>query len=199
MIPRETVSRIYEAAKIEEVVGRYVTLKRRGANLIGLCPFHNEKTGSFTVSPSKGIYKCFGCSKAGGPVQFIMEIEQCSYVEAIKTLAQMYHITIEERELTQEEKQKQDDRESMFVVNDFANKWFQEQLTQTSEGNAVAMSYLRQRGLREDTIKLFQIGYSPEKAKLHEVAKKAGFAEKYLFHNITLDFRVKICRIVSVF
>lgn len=183
MIPKETINRIYEAAKIEEVVGRYVTLKKKGANLLGLCPFHNEKTGSFTVSPSKGIYKCFGCSKAGGPVQFIMEIEQCSYVEAIKTLAQMYHITIEERELTQEEKQKQDDRESMFVVNDFANKWFQEQLTQTSEGNAVAMSYLRQRGLREDTIKLFQIGYSPEKAKLHEVAKKAGFAEKYLLND----------------
>ena len=124
MIPKETINRIYEAAKIEEVVGRYVTLKKKGANLLGLCPFHNEKTGSFTVSPSKGIYKCFGCSKAGGPVQFIMEIEQCSYVEAIKTLAQMYHITIEERELTQEEKQKQDDRESMFVVNDFANKLF---------------------------------------------------------------------------
>ena len=143
MIPKDTIDRIYSAVKIEEVVGDYVTLRKRGANLIGLCPFHNEKTGSFTVSPSKGIYKCFGCSKAGGPVQFIMEIEQCSYVEAIKTLAQMYHITIEERELTQEEKQKQDDRESMFVVNDFANKWFQEQLTQISEGNAVAMSYLR--------------------------------------------------------
>ena len=183
MIPKETINRIYEAAKIEEVVGRYVNLKKKGANLTGLCPFHNEKTGSFTVSPSKGIYKCFGCSKAGGPVQFLMEIEQCSYVEAIKTLAQMYHITIEERELTPEEQQKQDDRESMFVVNDFANKWFQEQLTQTPEGTSIALSYLRQRGLRDDIIKHFQIGYSPEKVKLHEVAKKVGYAEKYLIND----------------
>ena len=183
MIPKETINRIYEAAKIEEVVGRYVNLKKQGANLLGLCPFHNEKTGSFTVSPSKGIYKCFGCSKAGGPVQFIMEIEQCSYIEAIRMLAQIYHITIEERQLTPEEQQKQDDRESMFVVNDFANKWFQEQLTQTSEGKAVALSYLRQRGLRDDIIKLFQIGYSPEKVKLYEVAKKSGYAEKYLIND----------------
>ena len=183
MIPRETVSRIYEAAKIEEVVGRYVTLKRRGANLIGLCPFHNEKTGSFTVSPSRGFYKCFGCSASGNAVGFVKEIEQCSYVEALKTVAQMYNIHIEERQLTQEEQQKQDDRESMLVVNDFANKWFQEQLTQTPEGKAVGMTYLRGRGLREDTIKLFQIGYSPEKAKLYEVATKAGYAEKYLLND----------------
>lgn len=183
MIPRETVSRIYEAAKIEEVVGRYVTLKRRGANLIGLCPFHNEKTGSFTVSPSKGIYKCFGCSASGNAVGFVKEIEQCSYVEALKTVAQMYNIHIEERQLTQEEQQKQDDRESMLVVNAFANKWFQEQLTQTAEGKAVGLSYLRGRGLREDTIQLFQIGYSPERAKFYEVATKAGYAEKYLIND----------------
>ena len=183
MIPRETVNRIYEAAKIEEVVGRYVTLKRRGANLIGLCPFHNEKTGSFTVSPSKGLYKCFGCSASGNAVGFIKEIEQCSYVEALKSVAQMYNIPVEERQLTKEEQQKQDDRESMLVVNDFANKWFQEQLTDTPEGKAVGMSYLRGRGLREDTIKLFQIGYSPEKAKLYEVATKAGYAEKYLVND----------------
>ena len=183
MIPRETVSRIFETAKIEEVVGRYVTLKRRGANLIGLCPFHNEKTGSFNVSPSKGIFKCFGCSKAGNAIGFIMEIEQCSYVEALKTVAAMYNIHIEERQLSDEEKQKQDDRESMLVVNDFANKWFQEQLTQTPEGSAIALSYLRQRGLRDDIIKLFQIGYAPEKTKFWEVAKKAGYSEKYLLNN----------------
>ena len=183
MIPRETVSRIFEAAKIEEVVGRYVTLKRRGANLIGLCPFHNEKTGSFNVSPSKGIFKCFGCSKAGNAIGFIMEIEQCSYVEALKTVAAMYNIHIEERQLSDEEKQKQDDRESMLLVNDFANKWFQEQLTQTPEGSAVALSYLRQRGLRDDIIKLFQIGYAPEKTKFWEVAKKAGYSEKYLLND----------------
>ena len=157
--------------------------KKRGANLIGLCPFHDEKTGSFTVSPSKGIFKCFGCSKAGHAVGFIMEIEQCSYVDALRQLARKYHIEIEERELTAEEKQKQDDRESMFIVNDFANKWFQEQLWDTPEGKAVAMSYLRQRGLREDIIRRFQIGYSPEKAMLWDVAKKKGFQEKYLIND----------------
>lgn len=183
MIPRETVSRIFETAKIEEVVGRYVTLKRRGANLIGLCPFHNEKTGSFNVSPSKGIFKCFGCSKAGNAIGFIMEIEQCSYVEALKTVASMYNIQVEERQLSDEDKQKQDDRESMLVVNDFANKWFQEQLLQTPEGSAIALSYLRQRGLRDDIIKLFQIGYAPEKTKFWEVAKKAGYNEKYLLND----------------
>lgn len=183
MIPRETIDRIFSAARIEDVVGDYVSLKKRGANLIGLCPFHDEKTGSFTVSPSKGIFKCFGCSKAGHAVGFIMEIEQCSYVDALRQLAKKYHIEIEERELTAEEKQKQDDRESMFIVNDFANKWFQEQLWDTPEGKAVAMSYLRQRGLREDIIRRFQIGYSPEKAMLWDVAKKKGFQEKYLIND----------------
>ena len=183
MIPRETIDRIFSAARIEDVVGDYVSLKKRGANLIGLCPFHDEKTGSFTVSPSKGIFKCFGCGKAGHSVGFVMEIEQCSYVEAIRQLAKKYHIEIEERELSTEEKQKQDDRESMFIVNEFANKWFHDQLWNTSEGTAVAMSYLRQRGLREDIIRKFQIGYSPEKAALWDVAKKKGFQEKYLLND----------------
>ena len=183
MIPRETIDRIFSAARIEDVVGDYVSLKKRGANLIGLCPFHDEKTGSFTVSPSKGIFKCFGCGKAGHSVGFVMEIEQCSYVDALRQLAKKYHIEIEERELTAEEKQKQDDRESMFVVNEFANKWFHEQLWNTPEGTAVAMSYLRQRGLREDIIRKFQIGYSPEKAALWDAAKKKGFQEKYLLND----------------
>ena len=183
MIPRETIERVFAAAKIEEVVGDYVTLKRRGANLIGLCPFHDEKTGSFTVSPSKGIFKCFGCGKAGHAVGFLMEIEQCSYVEAIRMLAKRYHIEIEERELTPEEQQRQDDRESMFVVNEFANKWFQDQLWTTDEGRAVGMSYLRERGLREDTIRKFQIGYSPERATLWAAAKQAGYQEKYLVND----------------
>lgn len=183
MIPRETIERVFAAAKIEEVVGDYVTLKRRGANLIGLCPFHDEKTGSFTVSPSKGIFKCFGCGKAGHAVGFVMEIEQCSYVEAIRMLAKRYHIEIEERELTPEEQQRQDDRESMFVVNEFANKWFQDQLWTTDEGRAAGMSYLRERGLREDTIRKFQIGYSPERATLWAAAKQAGYQEKYLVND----------------
>ena len=193
MIPRETIDRIFDAAKIEDVVGSYVSLKKRGANLLGLCPFHHEKTGSFTVSPSKGIYKCFGCGKAGNAVRFIMEIEQCSYIEAIKQLAQRYHITIEERELTQEEKQRQDDRESMFVVNDFANKWFQSQLSTTQEGIAIGMAYLRQRGIREDIIKKFQLGYSPDKAKLWEDAKKAGYQDTYLVNNPDNQVGTGIC------
>ncbi len=193
MIPRETIDRIFDAAKVEDVVGSYVTLKKRGANLLGLCPFHHEKTGSFTVSPSKGIYKCFGCGKAGNAVGFIMEIEQCSYIEAIKQLAQRYHITIEERELTQEEKQRQDDRESMFVVNEFANKWFQRQLFDTQEGTAVGMAYLRQRGIREDIIKKFQLGYSPEKAKLWEEAKKAGYQDTYLVNNPDTQIGTGVC------
>ena len=193
MIPRETIDKIFEAAKVEDVVGSYVSLKKRGANLLGLCPFHHEKTGSFTVSPSKGIYKCFGCGKAGNAVGFIMEIEQCSYIEAIKHLAQRYHITIEERELTQEEKQRQDDRESMFVVNDFANKWFQTQLHDTQEGTAIGMAYLRQRGIREDIIKKFQLGYSPEKAKLWEEAKKAGYQNTYLVNNPDNQIGTGVC------
>ena len=193
MIPRETIDRIFEAAKVEDVVGSYVSLKKRGANLLGLCPFHHEKTGSFTVSPSKGIYKCFGCGKAGNAVGFIMEIEQCSYIEAIKQLSQRYHITIEERELTQEEKQRQDDRESMFVVNDFANKWFQSQLFETQEGTAVGMAYLRQRGIREDIIRKFQLGYSPERAKLWEEAKKAGYQDTYLVNNPDNQIGTGVC------
>ena len=193
MIPRETIDRIFDAAKVEDVVGSYVTLKKRGANLLGLCPFHHEKTGSFTVSPSKGIYKCFGCGKAGNAVGFIMEIEQCSYIEAIKQLAQRYHITIEERELTQEEKQRQDDRESMFVVNDFSNKWFQSQLHDTQEGVTVGMAYLRQRGIREDIIRKFQLGYSPEKAKLWEEAKKAGYQDTYLVNNPDTQIGTGVC------
>ena len=193
MIPRETIDRIFEASKIEDVVGRYVTLKKRGANLLGLCPFHHEKTGSFTVSPSKGIYKCFGCGKAGSAVGFIMEIEQCTYVEALKQLAQTYHITIEERELTQEEKQRQDDRESMFLVNDFSSKWFQEQLWDSAEGKAVGMAYLRQRGIREDIIKKFQLGYSPERAKLWEEAKKAGYQDTYLVNDVDTLIGTGVC------
>lgn len=181
MIPRETIDRIYAAAKIEEVVGEQVTLRRRGANLLGLCPFHTEKTGSFTVSPSKGIYKCFGCGAAGNAINFVMQIENCTYAEALRTLAQKYHIPIEERELTTEEKQAEDDRAAMFVVNEWANQWFQDQLWNTDEGRAVGLSYFIERGLTEVTIRKFQLGYSPEKGNPMSVAaKQKGFSEKYL-------------------
>lgn len=126
MIPPQTIDKIFSTAKIEEVVQDYVPLKKRGANLIGLCPFHSERTGSFTVSPSKGIFKCFGCGESGNAVGFVMKIENCSYSDALRTLAKKYHIEIEERQLTAEEQQHHDDRESMFAVNEWANKWFQD-------------------------------------------------------------------------
>lgn len=193
MIPRETIDKIYSAAKIEEVVGDYVTLRKRGANLIGLCPFHNEKTGSFTVSPSKGIYKCFGCGASGHAVRFIMEIEQCSYVEALKQLGKKYHIEVEERELTQEEQQRQDNRESMFVVNEFANKWFQKQLWETQEGQAIGLKYFRERGLRDDIIRKYQLGYSPEKGSpLAATLKKNGFKEEFIVNNVDTKIGVGV-------
>ena len=193
MIPKETIERIYAAAKIEEVVSDYVTLRKRGANLIGLCPFHNEKTGSFTVSPSKGIYKCFGCGASGHAVGFIMEIEQCSYVDALKQLGKKYHIEIEEREMTAEEQQRQDNRESMFIVNEFANKWFQDQLWETQEGQAVGLSYFRERGLRDDIIRKYQLGYSPEKGNpLAAALKKKGFKEEFITNDVDTKIGVGV-------
>ena len=193
MIPRETIERIHAAAKIEEVVGDYVSLRKRGANLIGLCPFHNEKTGSFTVSPSKGIYKCFGCGVSGNAIGFIMEIEQCSYAEAIKQLGKKYHIEVQDREMTAEEQQRQDNRESMFVVNDFANKWFQQQLWETREGQAIGLSYFRERGLRDDIIRKFQLGYSPEKGNpLVAALKKNGFKEEFCINNVDTHIGVGV-------
>lgn len=194
MIPRETIDRVFAAAKIEEVVGDYVTLHRRGANLIGLCPFHNEKTGSFTVSPSKGIYKCFGCGKSGHAIGFVMEIEQCSFVEAVKQVGRKYHIEVQERELSAEEQQRQDDRESMFVVNDFCNRWFQSQLWDTPDGQAIGLSYFRERGLRDDIIRKFQLGYSPEKGSpLAAALKQQGFVEKYIVNNVDTKIGTGVC------
>ena len=193
MIPRETIDRIHAAAKIEEVVSDYVTLRKRGANLIGLCPFHNEKTGSFTVSPSKGIYKCFGCGASGHALKFIMEIEQCSFVEAVKQLGKKYHIEVEDRELTAEEQQRQDNRESMFVVNEFANKWFQKQLWETPEGQAIGMSYFHERGLRDDIIRKYQLGYSPEKGNpLAKALKEQGFKEEFITNNVDTKIGVGV-------
>ena len=193
MIPREVIEKIHAAAKIEEVVGDYVTLRKRGANLIGLCPFHNEKTGSFTVSPSKGIYKCFGCGVSGNAIGFIKEIEQCSYVEAVKLLGKKYHIEVPEREMTAEEQQRQDDRESMFVVNEFANQWFQQQLWETQEGQAIGLSYFRERGLRDDIIRKYQLGYSPEKGSpLAAALKKKGFKEKFIVNDVDTKIGVGV-------
>jgi DNA primase len=194
MIPRETIDRIYEAAKIEDIVGDYVKLHKRGANLIGLCPFHNEKTGSFTVSPSKGIYKCFGCGASGHAVKFVQEIEQCSYTDALKQVAKRYHIEVEERQLTPEEQQRQDNRESMFAVNEFANNWFQQQLWDTEEGRAVGLGYFHERGLTDDVIRKYQLGYSPEKGSpLAKALKKQGFRDEYILNNVDTKVGTGIC------
>ena len=193
MIPRDVIEHIFSAAKIEEVVSDYVTLRKRGANLIGLCPFHNEKTGSFTVSPSKGIYKCFGCGVSGNAVGFVMAMEQCSFADAIKQLGKKYHIEVPERQMTAEEQQRQDDRESMFVVNDFANKWFQEQLWDTKEGQAIGLSYFRERGLRDDIIRKYQLGYSPEKGSpLAAALKKKGFSERFILNDVDTKIGVGV-------
>lgn len=193
MIPRDVIEHIFSAAKIEEVVSDYVTLRKRGANLIGLCPFHNEKTGSFTVSPSKGIYKCFGCGVSGNAVGFVMAMEQCSFADAIKQLGKKYHIEVPERQMTAEEQLRQDDRESMFVVNDFANKWFQEQLWETKEGQAIGLSYFRERGLRDDIIRKYQLGYSPEKGSpLATALKKKGFSERFILNDVDTKIGVGV-------
>lgn len=162
MIDHQTIERILDVAEITDVISEFVSLKKRGVNYLGLCPFHNEKTPSFSVSPSKGIYKCFGCGKGGNVVNFIMEHENLTYPEALKYLAGKYHIEIIEKELTQEEKQEQSERESLLVISDYALSFFRNSLLKTDEGKAVGLSYFRERGLRDDIIDKFQLGYSPE-------------------------------------
>lgn len=162
MIPKHTIDQIFEAAIIEEVVGEFVVLKKRGANLLGNCPFHNEKTPSFTVSPAKGIYKCFGCGKAGNSVNFIMEHEHYTYPEALRYLANKYQIEIEELEETDAQKQAANEKESLFIVSNFAANYFQKQLHETQEGRSIGLSYFVERGFREDIIKKFELGYNPD-------------------------------------
>lgn len=181
MIPKDTIDKIFETARIEEVVGDFVILKRRGANLLGVCPFHNEKTPSFTVSPAKGIYKCFGCQKGGHSVDFIMNHEQLSYPEALKYLANKYNIYIEEKEATPEDLQISNERESLLAVSSFAQKHFTETLYNTDEGKSIGLSYFRERGFREDIIAKFNLGFSSEKrTALTDSAKQAGFKEEYV-------------------
>jgi DNA primase len=181
MIDQPTIDRITDAAQIQDVVGDYVTLKKRGVNLLGLCPFHGEKTPSFIVSPAKGIFKCFGCGKGGNSVHFIMEHEQISYYEALKYLARKYHIEVQERELSQEEMAVRNDRESMFLVNDFAQKHFSHTLHNNLDGKAIGLSYFRERGFRDDIIQKFQLGYSLEvRDAFTQAAIKAGYNKEYL-------------------
>jgi DNA primase len=162
MITRDTVQTIIETARIEEVVSDFVNLRKRGVNLLGLCPFHNEKTPSFTVSPAKGIYKCFGCGKAGNSVNFVMEHEHYTYPEALRFLAKKYSIEIEEAEQTPEQIQEINEKESLYAVTAFAQKFFSDQLVQTDEGKSVGLTYFKDRDFREQTIDLFQLGYSPD-------------------------------------
>ena len=150
MIPKETIDTIFETARIEEVVRDFVTLKKRGANMLGNCPFHDEKTPSFTVSPTKNIYKCFGCGKGGHAVNFVMEIDQLSYPEALKYIAKKYNIEVPEEKQTPEQIEKSNLRESLFIVNSFANDYFQNSLHKTVEGKAVGLSYFKERGLSEE-------------------------------------------------
>jgi len=162
MIPQSTIQQIIDTARIEEVVGDFVNLRKRGVNLLGLCPFHNEKTPSFTVSPAKGIYKCFGCGAAGSSVGFIMEHEHLSYPEALKYLARKYQIEVEEEEQTAEQIAQYNERESMLQTIEFASKFFVEQLWETDKGKSVGLNYLTERGISTEMIKKFQLGYSPD-------------------------------------
>jgi len=159
MIPHETITSILDTSRIEEVVGDFVSLKRRGSNMVGLCPFHNERTPSFHVSPVKGIYKCFGCGKAGNSVNFIMEHEKFTYPEALRYLARKYHIDIHEEEETAEQVQEKTAREGLLILSEFAGKFFAEQLMNSDEGRSVGLSYFHERGFSDDTIRKFQLGY----------------------------------------
>ncbi len=181
MIERATVDRILDTARIEEVVSDFVSLKRRGANYIACCPFHHEKTPSFSVSPTKGIYKCFGCGKAGSVVSFVMEHEQMSYVEALKYLGQKYGIEVKEKEETQEDIQQRLHHESLLIVNDFAQKFYTEQLLKTEEGIAIGLSYFKERGFTDETINKFLLGYAPNKRReFTHNAQRKGYKKEHL-------------------
>lgn len=181
MIDQATIDRIVDAAQIVDVVSDFVTLKKRGVNFVGLCPFHSDKTPSFYVSPAKGLCKCFACGKGGNAVHFIMEHEQMTYPEALRYLAKKYGIEIKERELTSEEKQVQSERESMFVINNFARDYFQNILRNHVDGRSIGMAYFRQRGFRDDIIEKFQLGYCTESHDaLAQEALRKGYKKEYL-------------------
>ena len=183
MIDYITVQKILDSAEVQDVISDFISLKKRGVNYIGLCPFHNEKTPSFTVSPAKGIFKCFGCGKGGNSVNFIMEHEQLSYPEALKFLAKKYNIEIIEKELTQEEVQKQNEKDSLFIVNTFAQKYFSDILHKNEQGRVIGLSYFRERGFRDDIIDKFGLGYCLD--------EKDAFTQAALKNSYKLDYLVK--------
>ena len=181
MIDKPTIARIMDSTKIEEVVSEFVTLKKRGINYIGLCPFHNDSHPSFSVSPTRGICHCFTCGKGGNAINFLMELEQMTYPEALRWLADKYHIEIQEREMTNEEKQRENERESMFIVNEWAAKYFQDILQNDVDGRAIGMQYFRSRGFRDDIIRKFQLGFAlNQRTALFDEAVKKGYQPKYL-------------------
>lgn len=182
MIDRETVDRIYAAANIVDIIGEYVTLKRKGVNYVACCPFHNEKTPSFVVSPSKGLYKCFGCGKGGNAVTFVMDQEATTYAEALKMVAKRYGIEVKEEALTEEEVRRNDDRESMFALNGWAAEYFANYLQRETEGQSVGLAYFRQkRGMTDATIKKFGLGFCPAKGdRMSKDALAAGYKQEFL-------------------
>ena len=195
MIPKETIDQIFESCRIEEIVGSYLPdLKKRGANYWACCPFHNEKTPSFSVSPTKGIYKCFGCGKGGNSVNFVMEIGGLSYPEALKELALKYNIEIEEKELTPDQIDKENKRDGVYLISSFANIFFQEQLWETEEGKIIGLSYFKQRGFSNETIKKFQLGFSPkQKDALSKLAIKNLYQKEFLEMSGLSFFNEKGC------
>ncbi len=181
MIPKLTIDKIIDTARVEDVIGDFITLKKRGANLLGLCPFHGEKSPSFTVSPAKGIYKCFGCGKSGTAVNFIMDHESLSYPEALKYLANKYGIEVVEKEITIEEKLIQNEKESLYIVMQYAQKYFHDLLLNDDMGRSIGLGYFIERGFRQDIIEKFQLGYSSEeRRKFTETAVKNGYKPEYL-------------------
>ena len=181
MIDKPTIARIMDSTKIEEVVSEFVTLRKRGINYVGLCPFHNDSHPSFSVSPTRGICHCFTCGKGGNAVNFLMELAQMTYPDALRWLAKKYNIEIQEREMTSEEKQRESERESMFIVNDWAAKYFQDILQNDVDGRAIGMQYFRSRGFRDDIIRKFQLGFAlPQRTALYDEAVKKGYNPKYL-------------------
>jgi DNA primase len=181
MIDQATIDRIMDAARIEEVVGEFVTLRKRGVNYTGLCPFHDEKTPSFSVSPTRGICKCFSCGKGGNVVHFIMEHEQLSYYEALKWLAKKYNIEVVEKELSSEEQQIRNDRESMFILNEFARDYYVHTLHEHIDGKSIGLGYFRERGFREDIIRKFQLGFSLDRRdEFTKEALRKGYNKDFL-------------------
>lgn len=181
MIHPDTVEQILDKARIEEVISDFISLKKSGSNYKGCCPFHNEKTPSFMVSPAKGIFKCFGCAKGGNAVSFVMDHERLTYVDALKYLAKKYHIEVVETQVSEEDKQKKDIRESLQVVNNFANTYFKQKLLDSKEGRAIGLSYFKERGFTDETIAKFELGYSPDGRDMFtQEALKQGYKQEFL-------------------